>query len=229
MVSVPTPAPAPPARPDPTPRRSLALAAIVGVVVVGVVLRLAVRSDLWLDEALTVNIARVPLGDLRAALRVDGAPPLYYLLLHVWMGWFGEGDAAVRALPALLGILGLPLAYLAGRRIGGPDSTRAHRVGLIALVLMAASPYAIRYSSENRMYILVIDLVLVGYIGLRRALDRPSIGRLVAVAVVVAAGSVAVAAVATTGGVAAAVIAARLAADHGTTRMSALVSRSEMM
>ena len=27
------------------------------------------RSDMWLDEALTVNIARLPLGDLRGALR----------------------------------------------------------------------------------------------------------------------------------------------------------------
>ena len=149
-----TPAPAPPARPDPTPRRSLALAAIVGVVVVGVVLRLAVRSDLWLDEALTVNIARLPLGEIRAALRIDGAPPLYYFLLHGWMAVFGEGNLAVRSLPALLGILTLPLAYEAGRRIGGPESARAHRVGIVALLLVAASPYAIRYSTPcgNRTF-----------------------------------------------------------------------------
>jgi len=173
--------------PRPTVRRGLALGAIVAVVVVGVVLRVAVRSDLWLDEALTVNIARLPLGEIPAALRVDGAPPLYYVLLHLWMRAFGESDAAVRALPALLGVLALPLAYVAGRRIGGPESARAHRVGLIALLLVAASPYAIRYSSENRMYILVVDLVLVGSVVLRRALDRPSAGRLLAVGAVVAA------------------------------------------
>ena len=42
------------------------------------------RSDLWLDEALSVNIARLPLVDLHEALRHDGAPPLYYVLLHFW-------------------------------------------------------------------------------------------------------------------------------------------------
>lgn len=181
----PPPSAVPAARP--AVRRAVALGAIVAVVVVGVVLRIVVRSDLWLDEALTVNIARLPLGEIPAALRVDGAPPLYYVLLHLWMAVFGESDAAVRALPALFGIITLPLAYEAGRRIGGPESARAHRVGLIALVLVAASPYAIRYSSENRMYILVIDLVLLGYIVLHRALERPSAGRLAAVGAVVAA------------------------------------------
>jgi len=44
------------------------------------------RSDMWLDEALSVNIARLPLSDLRGALKQDGAPPFYYLLLHVWTG-----------------------------------------------------------------------------------------------------------------------------------------------
>jgi uncharacterized membrane protein len=165
----------------------VALGAVIAVVLIGVVLRFVVRSDLWLDEALTVNISRLPLGEIRTALRIDGAPPLYYVLLHGWMALFGEGNFAVRSLPALLGILALPLAYEAGRRIGGPDSGQAHRVGIVALLLVAASPYAIRYSSENRMYILVIDLVLAGSILLRRALDRPTIGRLAAVAAIAAA------------------------------------------
>lgn len=184
-----TDAPSSPAAFDgrPAARRGLALAAVIGVVAIGVVLRFAVRSDLWLDEALTVNIARLGPGPMHAALRVDGAPPLYYVLLHLWMSVFGEGNVAVRSLPALLGILTLPLAYEAGRRIGGPESGRAHQVGLIAVVLVAASPYAIRYSSENRMYILVIDLVLLGYVLGHRALERPSLGRLAGVAAVVAA------------------------------------------
>lgn len=186
MVSVPTTSFDPVPRRDPAPRRGLALVAIATVVAVGMILRIVVRSDLWLDEALTVSIARVPLGDLRAALRVDGAPPLYYLLLHVWMGWFGESNGAVRALPVLLGAGSMPLAYLAGRRIGGPDSARAHRVGIIALVLVASSPYAIRYSSENRMYILVIDLVLIGYLAVHRALDRPDLPRLAGVSAITA-------------------------------------------
>ena len=63
----------------------LIVAWLAVAVVVAVVLRFVTTSDLWLDEALTVNIAKLPLGDLRAALLRDGAPPLYYVLLHGWM------------------------------------------------------------------------------------------------------------------------------------------------
>ncbi len=36
----------------------------VGALVVGVVLRFVTRSPLWLDEALSVNIAHLPIGDI---------------------------------------------------------------------------------------------------------------------------------------------------------------------
>ena len=95
---------------------------VVGVValVAGAVLRFSTTSSLWLDEALSVNIARLPAGDLVRWLRHDGHPPLYYLLLHVWTDVFGTGDVAVRALSGVFGLLTLPLAWIAGRRRGGP-------------------------------------------------------------------------------------------------------------
>ena len=39
--------------------------------------RFVTRSDLWLDEALTTNISRLPLGEIGPWLRHDGAPPLF--------------------------------------------------------------------------------------------------------------------------------------------------------
>jgi uncharacterized membrane protein len=81
-------APSPPATDSPggARPRSLLLGAIVaGVLLVAIVFRFVTKSDLWLDEALTVNIAHAPLSDLVDLLKRDGAPPLYYLLLHGWM------------------------------------------------------------------------------------------------------------------------------------------------
>jgi hypothetical protein len=49
--------------------------AVVGAA--GLVFFFYTRSAMWLDEALTVNVARLPLSQLNAALRHDGAPPLY--------------------------------------------------------------------------------------------------------------------------------------------------------
>src|SRR5207249_843699 len=96
-------------------RRSRLIGVAVAVAVVaGVALRFWTTSELWLDEALTVNIARLPLRDIPEALRHDGAPPLYYALSHMWMRVFGTGDVAVRALPGVLGVIAIPLAYLGG-------------------------------------------------------------------------------------------------------------------
>ena len=62
---------------------------LTGVIAVdlllGVWFRFMTTSKLWLDEALSVNIAAHPLGTIPSLLRHDGAPPLYYYLLHFWI------------------------------------------------------------------------------------------------------------------------------------------------
>jgi mannosyltransferase len=158
--------------------RAGVLAAAAVALAAGVVLRFAATGDLWLDEALAVNIAELPLADIPGALRRDGAPPLYYVLLHGWMALFGDGTVAVRALSSLFGVAALPLAWAAGRRLGGRPTAEA------SLFLLAASPFAVRYATEARMYSMVVFLVLAGHLALLRALERPTRPRLAAVSVV---------------------------------------------
>src|ERR1700677_2484523 len=74
------------------------------VVVAGVALRFWTPSALWLDEAISVNIAKLPLRQIPQALSHDGAPPLYYVVLHYWMLIFGQGDVAVRALSGVVSV-----------------------------------------------------------------------------------------------------------------------------
>ncbi len=155
-----------------------ALAAVAVAVLAGVALRLRSRSPLWLDEALTVNISRLPLSQLHTALRRDGAPPFFYLLLHGWTNVFGTGDGAARLLSAVFSVATLPLVYLVGRRLGG------RTVGLAALVLMAVSPFGIHYATEARMYSLVALLVTAGWLVLLAVLDEPRPLRLVALGIV---------------------------------------------
>ncbi|MFO7590767.1 MAG: glycosyltransferase family 39 protein [Acidimicrobiia bacterium] len=157
-----------------------AAVAVGAAVVLGVVYRFVASSELWFDEALSVNIARLPLSELGDALRQDGAPPLFYALLHLWTDVFGTGDVAVRAMSGVVSVATLPLAYFAGRRLGG------RAVAWAAVLVLASSPYAIRYATESRMYALVAFLVLWGYLALRRALESPSVARLAVVALVTA-------------------------------------------
>ncbi len=133
----------------------LAVAGLVAGVVAGV------RSGpLWLDETITVEIARLPLPDLYAGLRQDGAPPLYYLLLKAWIAAFGTGTTAVRLLTVLLVPVALLLAHRLGGRLGGRSGARA------SVVALAVLPWTMRYGSETRMYLLVVVLVLCGALAL---------------------------------------------------------------
>jgi hypothetical protein len=150
-------------------------------VATGIVLRFIVHSPLWLDEALTVNISKLPLHDLHAALKQDGAPPLYYVLLHFWMKVFGSSDGAVRSLSGVLSVATLPVAWVAARKYGG------RTVAWVTLLLLASAPFAIFYGTEARMYALVMFLTACGFVALERALDKPRVGNLVAVGVVTAA------------------------------------------
>jgi len=165
-----------------TGRTRTVVAVAVGVVLAaGLVLRFWTRSGLWLDEALTVNIARLPLHEIPNALKHDGAPPLYYYLLHFWMVLFGQSNSAVRSLSGLFAVATLPVAWLCGRRLGG------RAVAWTMLVLVASAPFAVYYATESRMYALVILLTGCGFLALARAVDKPRPGNLVAVAVVTAA------------------------------------------
>src|SRR5512133_2345443 len=53
----------------------------------------ALGASLWMDEGLSIGIASQPVLDSPHVLRVDGSPPLYYMLLAVWTRVFGNGPA----------------------------------------------------------------------------------------------------------------------------------------
>ena len=175
------------------PQRWLfALAAIA--ITIGSVLRFVTSAHIWLDEALTIEISSRHIPQLFQALRHDGSPPLYYLLLHWWMELFGDGDVAVRALSGVFSLATLPLAWFAGRRVALIAASRGHiephavdRTGTAVLLLFATSPYAIRYGTETRMYSLFVFLVLLFAIVLARALEAPSLRRWAGVTAVTAA------------------------------------------
>ena len=133
---------------------------VVGFValLIGVVTRFVTRSSLWLDEALTVDIARLPLGEITSALRHDGHPPLFYWLLHGWTEVFGTSDIAVRSLAGMFGLACLPMAWFIGRRRGGTT------LAWLAVAVVSLSAFAVRYSDETRMYSMVMAEVFVGWL-----------------------------------------------------------------
>jgi mannosyltransferase len=164
--------------PDQGRRTPLPLAiAMAATALIALVGRFFITTPLWLDEALSVNLAKLPIGDIGAALRHDGHPPLYYWMLHGWISMFGDGTRAVRSLSAVISLLALPLAYLIGRRLGG------RHLGVMFAWVLAVSPFLLRYGSETRMYSLVIVEVMVGYLVVDTALRKIAWAPLLGVAV----------------------------------------------
>ncbi len=164
-------------------------AGVAAAVALGVVARFVPRGELWLDEALSANIAELGGRAAAEALRRDGHPPLYYWILDAWSSVVGDSAWALRSLSGLFGVAALPLAWLAGRRLverqagaarAGEVAQRARTTATAALVVTALLPFAVRYSSETRMYSLVMLLVLVGYLlvdaHLRRARWSTGVG-----------------------------------------------------
>jgi mannosyltransferase len=112
-------------------------------------------GQFWMDEAITTGIASHSLSAIPGILRHDGSPPLFYLLLHVWMTIFGSSESATHALPLLFGLLSIPVALWAGWSLFGL------RAGLMAAVLFAFSSWLTEYAQETRMYELMGLLALV--------------------------------------------------------------------
>jgi len=105
------------------------------------------HKSLWFDEAYSVYIARQALGEIPRLLRLyDTHPPLYYVLLHLWMGVAGQSEVAVRVPSVVASLAAIGLTYLLGRRLAGEG------VGLLAAVLLAASPFQVTAAQEARMY-----------------------------------------------------------------------------
>src|SRR4051794_26976531 len=109
----------------------------------------------WIDEGLSVGIADRPLSDIPFALREDGSPPLYYMLLHFWLDIAGRTESGVRGLSLLFALLAIPAAWWAGKQIWGTQ-----RAAWFAAVLMAFNPFLGQYAQEARMYSLVALLAI---------------------------------------------------------------------
>jgi hypothetical protein len=158
-------------RPDVSARlTALVLLLLTGV---GAFLRFAGIGDksLWIDEAFSVWVSDQPVGDLwRTTVELDFHPPLYYGALHVWVG-FGDGEAALRSLSALLSVLTLPVVFLIGERLGGPV------LGLLSCGLVALSPLQISYAQQARMYALMTFCASLSILFLVLVLDGTAGGR----------------------------------------------------
>jgi uncharacterized membrane protein len=145
--------------------------ALAGLTLLAAGLRFATiaSQSYWADEALTVHEVQMPFASMLSAVtHAETTPPLYFILAWAWAHLFGTGEAALRSLSALLGVIVIPLTYLCGRELV------SRRAGLIAAAFAAVNPFLIWYSQEARAYMLVIVLTGASFLWFIRTERDPS-------------------------------------------------------
>jgi mannosyltransferase len=103
-------------------------------------------GQFWMDEAITTGVALHPLSQIPGVLRHDGNPPLYYMMLHIWMSAFGSSEAATHSMSLLFGVLTIPAGGWAAWSLFG------RRAGIMAAILFAFNAWLTAYAQETRMY-----------------------------------------------------------------------------
>jgi 4-amino-4-deoxy-L-arabinose transferase-like glycosyltransferase len=123
----------------------------LGVGTIAIALRTPELSSkgLWLDEAYSILMARLPLREMLEKLSLDATPPLYYLILAPWIQLFGTGEAAARALSIVFSVGGVALMGLLSYR------HFSIRIASVATLMLAFTPMHVYYAQEARMYSLL--------------------------------------------------------------------------
>jgi mannosyltransferase len=146
----------------------LLLGGILALSVVLDLFRLGARS-LWFDETVSVAFAHLPWTTLATVLwHGEANMALYYGLLHLWVGVFGDSEFGIRMLSALMAVGAVAALYVLGARMFD------RRVGLICALLIAVNAYHIAYGQEARSYSLLVLLVTLSSLAFLRTLERPS-------------------------------------------------------
>lgn len=108
----------------------------------------------WYDEVTTAAFAQLPLSSI-GALAGDTHPPLFYLAQWITAHLFGTSEIALRLPSLLFGVLSVYLIYRLTLALGMNRNT-----ALVAALIVAVMPGALRYSNEARGYAQLGALVL---------------------------------------------------------------------
>lgn len=106
-------------------------------------------SAIWCDEGSSLLLSQYSPSLTWFHTAHDVHPPLYYLLLHAWMSLFGNGLFSIRFMSVVPALGTVALVIWLVRLI----ATR--RAAVLAGLLVALMPIAVRYSQEVRMYSLM--------------------------------------------------------------------------
>lgn len=122
---------------------------------------------LWHDEAFSALMPQYSWGEMFYRLGLDVHPPLYYIVLKVWIAFTGDSLVALRLFSVIFGVLTVWAGYKFVNSAFG-----SKKLALLSAFFLALNPFQIQYAVEARMYTLGTFLILLSSYLLVRALDN---------------------------------------------------------
>jgi hypothetical protein len=120
------------------------------------------------DEPFSVYYAQMDIADIIRHLKSGNNPPLYELILHYWIQWFGIDEVAVR-IPSLI-FTALTASFI--YKIGNDFFSRS--LGVTSALIFTLSNYATLFSHEARVYALFGLLTVLSFYYFMRWLNDQS-------------------------------------------------------
>lgn len=128
------------------------------IIILALVLRLiSINQSIWLDEAISINVAKMPLFEIvkRNSL-VDFHPPTYYWFLNLWTKVLGDNIFILRLSSVLFSLITIYFTYLSVWKYKNKKS------GIIAALFLSLNPLFLYYSQELRMYSMTTMWLTIG-------------------------------------------------------------------
>ena len=107
---------------------------LIIILFIGITLRVYDLSteSIWFDEGYSIVTAK--LDFLQVARVQDEVPPLYYLILHWWIQFFGDSEFSVRFPSVIFGLLSIFMAYKTAHHLFDKNA------GIICSLLISVHP-----------------------------------------------------------------------------------------
>ena len=90
-------------------------------------------------------------------LSVSHFPPLYYILMHLWVNIFGVSEISLRFPSLIFSVLSIFFIFKLTKALYDEE------VGLISALLLSVSPYSINYAHDAKMYSMLWFLGILSF------------------------------------------------------------------
>lgn len=149
-------------------RQAVLIFALIAIFALFVRLWHIQRESFWADEGWTMLLAKGPtLADVAQTMAEDQHPPLYFMLMRLWMDAFGDSLFMTRLLSTFWSLVCLAAVYRLSADWFSPAA------GLVAALILALTDNEIMLAREARHYTQLAALAALSALFYLRYARRP--------------------------------------------------------